>query len=191
MTTKNNLKVRALCEGAIMLALAVVLGYIKLLELPQGGSVCIGMLPVFLFCARWGWKEGFTCSFAYGILQLLLDGAYAWGPLSMVLDYILAFGVLGLAGFFRGSRKAMFTGIFAACLARFIVHFISGITIYRIFAPTELFNMTLTDPYIYSAVYNGSFVGIDMILCMVIVALLYKPLERYLTGRDLGQTRFS
>ena len=47
-------KLRALCEGAIMVALATALSYLKLLELPQGGSVCIGMLPIFLYSARWG-----------------------------------------------------------------------------------------------------------------------------------------
>ena len=33
-------KVYALCEGAIMVALATALSYVKLMELPQGGSVC-------------------------------------------------------------------------------------------------------------------------------------------------------
>lgn len=72
-------KLRALCEGAIMVALATALSYLKLLELPQGGSVCIGMLPIFLYSARWGVGPAFLTSFAYGLLQLLLDGAYAWG----------------------------------------------------------------------------------------------------------------
>ena len=42
-------KVYALCEGAIMVALATALSYVKLMELPQGGSVCIGMLPLFIY----------------------------------------------------------------------------------------------------------------------------------------------
>ena len=82
-------KTRALCEGAIMVALATALSYVKLFELPQGGSVCIGMLPIFLYCIRWGWKDGFLASFAYGLLQLIFDGAYAWGPWSMLLDLSL------------------------------------------------------------------------------------------------------
>ena len=48
MKTKSHLKLRALCEGAIMVALAYVLSFIKLFELPQGGSIDIGMLPIFL-----------------------------------------------------------------------------------------------------------------------------------------------
>ena len=60
-------KTRALCEGAVMVALATALSYVKFFELPQGGSVCIGMLPIFLYCIRWGWKDGFLASFAYGL----------------------------------------------------------------------------------------------------------------------------
>ena len=36
MKTKSHLKLRALCEGAIMVALAQVLSYLKLFELPAG-----------------------------------------------------------------------------------------------------------------------------------------------------------
>jgi thiamine transporter len=49
----------------------------------------------------------------------------------------------------------------------------------------ELFNQTYTNPYLYSAAYNGSYVAIDMILCLVIFAILYKPLNKYITGKDL------
>ena len=103
-------KTRALCEGAIMVALATALSYVKLFELPQGGSVCIGMLPIFLYCIRWGWKDGFLASFAYGLLQLIFDGAYAWGPWSMLLDYLVAFAVLGVAGFFWKMKGGIFIG---------------------------------------------------------------------------------
>ena len=149
--TESRYYTRMLCEGAIMVALATALSYVKLLELPQGGSVCIGMLPIFLFCARWGWKESFLVSFAYGLLQLIFDGAYAWGPTSMLLDYLLAFGVLGVACFFRKCKGGIFIGTVVGCVARFIIHFISGVTIYRIYAPTEVFNHTFTSPYLYSA----------------------------------------
>ena len=97
-------KVYALCEGAIMVALATALSYVKLMELPQGGSVCIGMLPLFIYFYRWDWKHSFLAAFAYGLLQLIFDGAYAWGPTSMLLDYVLAFTVLGVATFFRKMK---------------------------------------------------------------------------------------
>ncbi len=182
----KNKKIKALTEGAIMLALATVLSFLKLFELPQGGAVCIGMLPVFIYCARWGWKDGFKLSFAYGILQLLLDGAYAWGPTSMLLDYVLAFGVLGFAGFFKNKKGGVFIGAIVASAARFIMHFISGITIYRIYAPTEVFNMLLVNPYIYSAVYNGGFMAIDLAICLIILAVLNKTLTPYYKGANIN-----
>lgn len=179
-------KTRALTEGAIMVALATALSYVKLFELPQGGSVCIGMLPIFLYCIRWGWKDGFLASFAYGLLQLIFDGAYAWGPTSMLLDYLLAFAVLGVCGFFSGKKYGVFIGTVAGSFWRFVIHFISGVTIYRIYTPTEVFNHVFTNPYLYSLVYNGSYVAIDMALCLVIFAVLYVPLQKYITGQDLG-----
>ena len=176
-----------LAEGGIMIAAAMVLGFLKIFELPQGGSVCLGMLPILFFCVRWGLDGGMLCSIAYGLLQLIFDGAYAWGWTSMLLDYVVAFGVLGFAGLFARKRGGIFAGTVLGCVLRFIVHFVSGITIYRIYEPVELFNTTFANPYLYSAAYNGSYVFIDMVLCLVIFAVLYKPLQKYFLGRDLEQ----
>ena len=183
---KNN-ALRALTEGGIMVAAATALSYLKLFELPQGGSVCIGMLPIFLYCVRWGLKDGLLCSLAYGVLQLIFDGAYAWGWTSMLLDYVVAFTVLGFAGLFARQKYGVFVGTVVGCVLRFIVHFISGVTIYRIYEPVELFNTTFANPYLYSAAYNGSYVAIDMALCLVIFALLYKPMKKYFLAQDLAQ----
>lgn len=84
MKTNSRMKLRALTEGAVLVALAQILGYIKLYELPNGGSVCLSMLPIFVYCARWGFGKGLLASFAFSLLQLLLDGAYAWGWQSML-----------------------------------------------------------------------------------------------------------
>ena len=173
----NHNKLRALTEGGIMVALATALSYLKLFELPQGGSVCIGMLPIFFYCVRWGLGPG--------LLQLLFDGAYAWGWTSMLLDYLVAFTVLGFAGLFARKKSGVFVGTVVGCILRFIVHFISGVTIYRIYEPVELFNTTFTNPYLYSAAYNGSYVAIDMVLCLVIFAVMYKPLKKYFLAQDL------
>ena len=97
-TYMKRMNLRALCEGAMMVALATALSFLKPYELPQGGSVCIGTLPLLLFAVRWGWRDGGLAGLAYGILQLLVDGAYAWGWASMLLDYGIAFSFLGNPG---------------------------------------------------------------------------------------------
>ena len=182
---KKNLTLRALVEGAIFVALAQVLGYLKLFELPQGGSITLSMLPIFLYCARWGFGPGMLASFVFSVLQLLLDGAYAWGWQSMLGDYIVAFTVLGLAGLFHKQKYGLFTGIIVGSVARFLVHYVVGATVWAEYMPETFFGLTMHSPWFYSALYNGGYMLVDMILCLVVAVLLYKPLGKYLRGEDL------
>lgn len=183
--SKSAVTLRALCEGAVFVALAQVLGYIKLFELPQGGSVGIGMLPIFIFCARWGFGPGIIASFAYSILQLLLDGAYAWGWESIIGDYIAAFTVLGIAGLFHKNKYGFFIGSAVGSLARFLVHYIVGVVVWGEYMPESFFGMTMTTPWFYSLLYNGSYMVLDMVMCLLIGWLLWKPLGKYLRGEDI------
>jgi thiamine transporter len=182
---KSKLTLRCLTEGAIFVALAQVLGYLKLFELPQGGSITVSMLPIFIFCARWGFGPGMLASFVFSLLQLLLDGAYAWGWQSMLGDYIVAFTVLGLAGLFHARRFGFFTGTIVGSMARFLVHYLVGVWVWGEYMPETFFGMTMTTPWFYSFLYNGSYMLIDMVICLVVGVLLWKPLGYYIRGMDL------
>ena len=177
--------VRALCEGAIMVALAQILAYLKLYELPQGGSITLAMVPIFFFAVRWGWKKGLGCAFVFGLLQLLLDGGFAIGWQSMLGDYLIAFGVLGLAGIFTGKPYSIFAGTVVGSVARFLVHWVVGATIWAEYMPDEFFGMTMTSPWIYSLLYNIAYMGPNIIITLVIFGLLYVPMKKYLLGQDI------
>lgn len=185
MKTKSHLKLRALCEGAIMVALAYVLSYIKLFELPQGGSIDIGMLPIFLYCARWGFGPGLLASFVYSFLQLLQGGGFVIGWQSVLGDYIVAYTLLGLAGLFHKNTYGYFYGVLVGGLARFLSHYITGATLWAEYMPDTFFGMTMTTPWFYSALYNGSYMLVDMIVCIVVGWALWKPLGKYIRGEDL------
>jgi thiamine transporter len=185
MTKDKKLRLRALCEGAILVAAAQLLGYLKIYEFPQGGSITLGMLPIFLYCARWGFGPGMLASIAYSLLQLFLDGAYAWGWQSMLGDYIIAFSVLGIAGAFYKMKGGFFIGTVVGCVARFLVHLIVGATVWADTMPESFFGMTMTSPWFYSVLYNGSYMIVDMILVIVVGAILWKPMKKYFTGADL------
>ena len=90
-----NKKLRALVEGAIMVAIAQVLSYIKIWEMPWGGSVVLSMIPLVLFAVRWGLGSGLLAGFVYGVLQFTFDGGFAIGWQSILGDYLVAFTVLG------------------------------------------------------------------------------------------------
>ena len=184
MKNTSHLKLRALCEAAIFVAMAQILGYIKLFSLPTGGSVTLGMLPIFLCCARWGFGIGGIAAFSFSLLQLLLDGAYAWGWQSIIGDYIVAYTVLGLAGLFKGKLVA---GIAVGGIARYLVSWVVGATVWGEYMPDNFFGMTMTNPWFYSALYNGSYLLVNMLLCLLVGALLWKGLEKYIRGLDLKE----
>lgn len=186
MNTKSHLRVRMLCEGAIMLALAQILSYLKLAEAPNGGSITLAMFPILFFAVRWGVSSGLMVGFLFGLLQLMFDGAYAWGWQSMLLDYLVAFTPLGLAGLFKGKKWGIFPGTLVGCAGRFAVHYISGVTIYKILAPTEFMQWTFTSPSFYSIVYNGSYMLPNTVIALVIAALLYVPMKKYFLAQDIG-----
>ena len=189
MRNKTHLRVRALCEGAIMLALALVLNLLSksiFANLPQGGSISLAMFPLLLIAHRWGWGYGLLTGFCYGLLDMLLDGGYAWGWQSILLDYLVAYTALGLGGFFRGKAWGMFPCVVLGSLGRFAVHYVSGVTLYRIIEPTGIEGFgVFTDPHLYSLVYNGVYMLPNMVIALVITALLYVPMKKFFAGSDI------
>jgi len=191
--SKTYSKTRILVECALMIAIGTVLSNIKFFTMPNGGSITLlSMLPFVLVSFRHGVKWGLFTGFVNGCLQMLLG---FWAPPTptfiyflgeILLDYLVAFTPLGLAGLFKGKKWGIFVGTVVGCLGRFVVHYISGVTIYKILAPTEFMKWTFTSPSAYSLVYNGSYMLPNTIIALVIAAVLYKPLKKYILGQDLG-----
>ena len=189
---RSHLRVRALTEGAIMLALAVVVNYLSgiiFASLPQGGSVTLAMFPLLFYVHRWGLGRGLLVCFAYGTLDMLLGKGYAWGWQSILLDYLVAYTALGLGGFFKGRAWGIFPAITLGCLGRFLVHHISGVTLYRIVEPTGIegleFLGVFANPHLYSLAYNGAYMLPNVVIALVIAGLLFVPMKRYFEGSDL------
>lgn len=181
---QKKLTLRCICEGAVFLAMAQLLGYLKLFELPQGGSVTPAMLPLVLFCVRWGLYPGLLAGVLYGLLQLLLDGAYAWGWISIFFDYLIAFGLLGLAGLFQGKRMGLVWGALVGCFGRFLSHLVSGVLFVRGVAAFSIYGVETSSPWLYSAIYNGAYMLPTTVLTVLLGWLLTKPLEHYLLRTD-------
>lgn len=98
-----------LIEIAIMTAAAVILDIVSgmFLRMPQGGSVSIMMIPIFLISFRWGVKAGLTTGLLTGLVQIAIGNLFAQHPIQLLLDYIVAFAAIGISGCFASSvRKA-------------------------------------------------------------------------------------
>lgn len=191
---RSHRRVRALTEGAIMLALAVVLNYLSgmiFASLPQGGSITLAMFPLLLYVHRWGVGRGLLVCFAYGTLDMLLGKGYAWGWQSIILDYLLAYTALALGGLFKGKAWGIFPDVAIGCLGRFIIHHISGVTLYRIIEPSGIegleFLGVFSNPHLYSLVYNGAYMLPNTVIALVLAGALYVPMKKFFAGHDLIQ----
>lgn len=186
MNPKSHLRIRAMTEGAVLIALAQILSLWKLYEFPQGGSITLEMLPLFLYCLRWGVKPGLSAGAAFGLLQLLISN-YAWTWQAILGDYLLAFTALGLCGAFHKARFGVYAGIAAGSAARFLCHFITGATVWDVYMPDEFFGMAMANPWVYSLLYNGSYMAADMLACMGIAGILaeHSAAGKYIRAEDL------
>ena len=181
--TKNHRTIRALTEGALLIAAAQLLSLIPLYKLPWGGSIDLAMLPIIIFCVRWGFGPAMAAGCAHGLLQMLLEGGIAIGWQSIIGDFLVAYAVLGVAGLFRGKFCAAAT---VACTLRFLVHYVVGATVWAEYMPEQFFGLNMTTPWIYSALYNGAYMLPDLVILLVVYMLLKKtPLAPYFSGTDL------
>ncbi len=172
-------------EGAMLIAMATLLSYWKLYDLPQGGSITLEMIPLVIMAYRNGTKWGVMTGFVHGLLQMIIgfkNVMYCATLLAqgrcILCDYVLAFAVLGLAPAFAARVKktrlaAVVAGSVCAGFLRFVCSFLSGWLLWGSYAPEG------QAPVIYSLVYNGSYMVPNIVIMAVVVAALYKALPRF------------
>ena len=64
-----------------------------------------------------------------------------------------------------------------------------GATIWAAYMPDTFFGMTMHSPWFYSLLYNLAYMLPNIAITLVIFAIAYKPLGKYLTGADLEQAK--
>lgn len=149
----------------MLIALAGALHLVRLFQLPFGGSITLGsMIPILLFSLRRGAKPGILAGTMFGVI-VLIEEPFIFHPFQVFLDYPLAFGLLGLAGIFKRNPIA---GVAVAISGRFVAHYLSGIIFFAEFAPEGI------NPYLYSALYNGSFLSVEFAISGILIYSLFK-----------------
>lgn len=182
---KSYSKTRTLAECALMVAISGVLQLIPPMQMPQGGTLTFGaMVPIVFIALRHGVKWGLLTAFVGSIVQMALGGispppteSFFWFLLVILLDYVIAYTVLGLAPVFaaplRKNHPLIAAGAASVCvtLLRYACHWLSGIFIWSVYAPEG------QPVWIYSLVYNGSYMIPETILTAVLVVILVKFVE--------------
>ncbi len=180
-------KIKMLCEAAVLLALAQILGWLRLYEFPNGGSIDAAMLPIILFSVRYGLGWGSLVGFAHGALQYFLGNGIAIDWTSMVADYLIAYTVLGLgAGVFHGRKNGMVWGTLLGGFLRFLAHYLVGVFVWGKWMPDTYFGMTMTNEWFYSLLYNAPYMVPCILICLVLTVLLNRSaVGKYLRCEDL------
>jgi thiamine transporter len=188
MNTNNKALTRVLklCECALAVALAIILDLLsKLLTggmsdmfWPGGGGITIGMVPLVFIAYRHGDLWGILTAFVYSGVQLVTGwyappaGTLLSFVLCILLDYVLAFTVLGLSNFFaKFFKNKLFGygfGAFCVCMLRFVCSFLSGAILWGDWIAWEGFS----NPWIYSLLYNGSYMLPNAIITAAIIVAL-------------------
>ena len=184
---KSHNAVRAMVEGAVFVAIAEVLGYIKLWHMPEGGSISLMMLPIVIYALRWGVGQGLLAGLALGILDFMLSGGFAIGWQSILGDYVIAITLLGLAGLGRGrGLPGILLGSALGCLGRFASIWVTGATLWGEYM-YDIYGLPMNNEFVYSFLYNLP-VLISGVLTVLICVVLYniKSTQKYMLGEDIA-----
>ena len=170
---ERSFDTRCLSLAGITVAMSFGLSYLKIFEMPQGGSITLfSLLPIMIFSYVYGTKKGVFVCFIYGVLQAIQD-PWIIHPAQFLLDYPIAFSAIGLSGAlanvkaFKNLPQIAFLlgGILAGAL-RFLSHVLSGVFA---FASTYAGDL---DSWLYSLGYN-SFVFIDLAIVLAIGVIVF------------------
>ena len=155
--------VRALTVSALLIALATVLGQIKIFEMPQGGSVTLfSILPIVVCGYLLGTRRGVMAGFCVGLINLIF-GPYVIHPVQLLMDYPIAFGALGLSGLTRNTKNGLTKGYIIGIIGRYICAVLSGVIFFGAYAP-EGFNA-----WTWSLWYNLTYLAAEGILTIIVI----------------------
>ena len=192
-------RTRLLVEIALTIALSAVLHYVRIWQMPFGGTVSLEMLPIFVLALRRGVGPALVAGLLFGVVDYFLE-PYVVHWVQFFLDYPIAFTAVGLAGLWaplwRRFIDAGKTGLAVAvviplavltgAVPRFLAHFVSGVVFFATVAMggplkngSSAFANTsaLTKVAVYSAAYN-SFVFVAAVACIVAMIVVMPTLER-------------
>ena len=163
---------RPILEGALMVALSTVLGYFRVFRLPLGGSVDLSLVPIFVYCLRWGPKWGVGCGLVNGVLEYFLGGGIAISWQSMLLDYVAAEALIGLCGFAAGRRYGWLWGAVLGTFGRWVSLTVSGGLLWYMYMQESFLGIPMTNPWVYSVLLNGTLCLVVMLVDLVVLGLM-------------------
>lgn len=179
-----NQKTRNMVFAAFYLALAIVLNYLNtivpIIQMPNGGSLELMVIPLFIASYHMGWKRGACISFLAWVVGTMFGlNNYVLSPLQVLFDYIIPFVAVGLGALFpaihigRCKVSNIYVGIIGGMLLRYVSQVISGVY----FWPGDGAAGSLP-AFIFSINYNAGFNAVTLIATLLISPVLILRLRK-------------
>ncbi len=196
---EKKFSTKVLAEIAIFAAIAFALDFLQggiwRGVWTSGGSIGLAMVPIFIIAYRRGLLPGILCGLIVSIIQML-GGVYAingssfestfmqaMGPFfQILLDYVLAYTLVGIAGAFSGLFKKqknfkaqmlwLIIGCVIAGLLKYFCHVLAGGLFWLNMGGS--FAGINDSSWLYSFIYNGTFMIPNIIICTITMILINK-----------------
>ncbi len=162
---------RRVAITGVCVALSFVFSFFSLRLGFAGGSISFQMIPLIVLARLEGAATGVIGGMIFGFLYTMQE-PFVYHIIQFLLDYPLAFGALGLAGLPPTGRLGDITGVLLACTGRYLCHLLSGVIFIQLFT-----SHVPSSPFIYSALYNASYMLPSTILTIAAVPPLMARLE--------------
>ncbi|NLH63988.1 MAG: hypothetical protein GX478_07325 [Erysipelotrichaceae bacterium] len=172
--------IRIMAYMAFYSALYVVLWYVSklipFLVMPDGGSIELEYIALFVASYHLGWKKGLGVGALSWLLVFLFGGEkFFLSPIQYCLDYFVPFAVIALACVFAGHTKYnYYIGVVVSMLLKWFSNVISGVFFYF----PEGSAAGSWAAWTYSITYNTWYNLATMIICVIAVPLLVKALKK-------------
>jgi thiamine transporter len=170
----KNKQLLIIIEIAMMSSIGIILDYLSTITLgfawPNGGSIGVAMVVIFVIAFRRGLVAGLLTGFIIGLLQLLYAGNGFLHMIQAFFDYYGAYAAVGLAGVVskqlsinRPKTTLLFMSIamLIAGTIRFILHVLSGMWYWGA-------------GLIASLAYNIGYMAPSIVLSIVVVIAIWK-----------------
>ncbi len=172
---KREFDAKTISYAGICIAMSFALSYMRLVRMPQGGSITpASILPLMIFAYAFGIKKGVFVGFTYGLLQAFQSTDSILHPAQFLLDFPIAYACVGFAGVFahvkplnKYPQAQIALGGIVAGISRFIMHFLSGVFAFGVFAPAG------TPIVLYSLGYQAGYVLPDIAIAIAVSVFVF------------------
>ena len=162
--------------GALFVVLWYISQFIPFLVMPDGGSIELQYIALFVAAFHLGWKRGLGAgALGFALVWMLGGEKFFVTPVQYCLDYIIPIAVCAAACLWCGhSKYNYYIGVIVSMLMKWLSNVISGVFFYF---PEGAAAGSLP-AWVYSLAYNSWYNLATMILCAIIVPILIKALKK-------------